>query len=510
NNFNPTQTTQFLALGLDFDTTPAVIPTVETPYTIDNEEVLEAEPLNILLVNDDGFAAKGIRVMYNALVAAGHNVTFVAPKEQQSGKGTLINVDSLFEPTEVVEYDDNKWFVDASPVVTTLAGLDFILDGEEPDLVISGINEGENVGASVAISSGTVSAATTATRRNIPAIAVSAGTLRDAAFNVDEAELEKAYEKGAETVVDLVKQLSLYSSASDSKLMPDGVGLNVNIPAVVDNIEGISYTKLDGTGTFNLFVGELAENTPGLLFSQGDAIEPSQITVEDSEGQNFLADFITVTPIDGDWTASDNVRQTLSDRIESAPENPTATPLNILLTNDDGFDAPGIETLYTELTAAGHNVTLVGPLEQQSGTGTVLDVDKIFQPLDITNVEGDKWYVDAGVRTTTWAGLDFVLNEQPDLVISGINGGENIGPGGAVSSGTVSAAVTALLRGVPGIAISGGLDLATFETPETTYDIGADYLVNLIAQLQATQGDDNFILPDGKGLSVNIPSRFPD
>ncbi|MEL6164697.1 MAG: esterase-like activity of phytase family protein, partial [Cyanobacteria bacterium J06628_3] len=243
NNFNPTQTTQFLALGLDFDTTPAVIPTVETPYTIDNEEVLEPEPLNILLVNDDGFAAKGIRVMYNALVDAGHNVTFVAPKEQQSGKGTLINVDNLGQPTEVVEFEPNKWYIDGSPVVTTLAGLDFILDGEEPDLVISGINEGENVGASVAISSGTVSAATTATRRNIPAIAVSAGTLRDAAFNVDEAELEKAYEKGAETVVDLVKQLSLYSSASDSKLMPDGVGLNVNIPAVVDNIEGISYTK---------------------------------------------------------------------------------------------------------------------------------------------------------------------------------------------------------------------------------------------------------------------------
>ncbi|MEO1376118.1 MAG: phytase, partial [Cyanobacteria bacterium J06635_10] len=116
----------------------------------------------------------------------------------------------------------------------------------------------------------------------------------------------------------------------------------------------------------------------------------------------------------------------------------------------------------------------------------------------------------AGVRTTTWAGLDFILDEQPDLVISGINAGENIGPGGAVSSGTVSAAVTALLRGIPAIAISGGIDLTTFETPDTTYTAGAEYLVNLIAQLQATQGEDEFILPDGKGLSINIPSRFPD
>ncbi|GEM_PF-156713 len=507
NNFNDTQTTQFLALGLDFNTTPAAVPTVETPYTIDNEEVLEPKPLNILLVNDDGFEAEGIEVMYDALVAEGHNVTFVAPKEQQSGKGTFINVNQLGRPTEVVEFEENKWYVDGSPVVTTLAGLDYILNGEEPDLVISGINEGENVGASVAISSGTVSAATTATRRNIPAIAVSAGTLRDAAFNPDEAELAKAYEKGANTVVNLVKQLSVYS---EDKLMPDGVGLNVNIPPVVDDIEGVSYTKLDGTGTFNLFVDELAPDVPSLLFSQGDGIEPSEITVEDSEGQNFLADFITVTPIDGNWTAGDNVRQTLESRIESAPENPAATPLNILLTNDDGFDAPGIEALYNQLTAAGHTVTLVGPKEQQSGTGTVLDVDKIFQPLDINNVEGNKWYVDAGVRTTTWAGLDYILDEQPDLVISGINGGENIGPGGAVSSGTVSAAVTALLRGIPAIAISGGVEFPTFQTPDTTYTAGAEYLVNLIAQLQATQGEDQFILPDGKGLSINIPTRFPD
>ncbi|MEO0687125.1 MAG: esterase-like activity of phytase family protein, partial [Cyanobacteria bacterium J06649_11] len=130
NNFNDTQTTQFIALGLDLDTTPAVLPTVETPYTIDNEEVLEPKPLNILLVNDDGFEAEGIEVMYDALVAAGHNVTFVAPKEQQSGKGTLINVDSLFEPTEVVEFEENKWYVDGSPVVTTLAGLDFVLNGD--------------------------------------------------------------------------------------------------------------------------------------------------------------------------------------------------------------------------------------------------------------------------------------------------------------------------------------------------------------------------------------------
>ncbi|MEO1685750.1 MAG: phytase, partial [Cyanobacteria bacterium J06631_12] len=511
NNFNPTQFTQFLAFAVDFETTPAALPVVETPYTIDDERPGAFEPLEILLVNDDGFEAEGIEVMYDALVAAGYTVTFVAPKEQQSGRGTLLDVEQIFQPTEVVEFAPNQWFVDGSPVTTTLAGLGFILDGEAPDLVISGINEGENVGP-IAISSGTVSAATTATRAGIPAIAVSAGTLRDEAFNVDEAALESAYDFGADFVVDLVKQLS-DSRQPDAPLLPDGVGLNINIPAVVENIEGTKLTELDETGTVELFVGELQPGVPSLLFSGNAPIEPEEITVPDSEGQNFLADFVTVTPIDGDWTSGANVRKNLSDRFESAPEGTAATPLNILLTNDDGFDAPGIEALHAALTAAGHIVTLVSPQEQQSGSGTVLDVDKIFQPLEVTNVEADKWFVDAGVRTTTWAGLDFVLGgEAPDLVISGINEGENIGPGGAVSSGTVSAAVTALLRDVPAIAVSAGIDLSDPErtATEEAYETGSEFVVDLIAKLQATQGDDAKILPEGEGLSINIPVRFPE
>ena len=81
---------------------------------------------------------------------------------------------------------------DASPVVTTLAGLDFILESE-PDLVIAGINDGANVGESIVLSSGTVSAATTATRRGIPAIAVSAG-------RITEAQLDAAYLFGRKTL----------------------------------------------------------------------------------------------------------------------------------------------------------------------------------------------------------------------------------------------------------------------------------------------------------------------
>ncbi|MGF1513706.1 MAG: esterase-like activity of phytase family protein, partial [Elainellaceae cyanobacterium] len=100
NNFNAEdQFTQVLAFALDFDTTPAVLPVLETPYTVDDDSLLEAaEPLDILLVNDDGFESEGIEVMFDALVEAGHNVTLVAPQEQQSGQGTRISIDALFQP----------------------------------------------------------------------------------------------------------------------------------------------------------------------------------------------------------------------------------------------------------------------------------------------------------------------------------------------------------------------------------------------------------------------------
>ncbi|MFM7527643.1 MAG: phytase [Nodosilinea sp.] len=508
NNFSTTQTTQFLALALEFQTIPAALPVLETAYTVD--DALEFDPLNILLVNDDGFGAEGIEVMYNALLAAGHTVTLVAPKEQQSGQGTLINVDRIFQPTEVVEFAPGQWYVDGSPVLTTLAALDFILDDEAPDLVISGINEGENVGASIAISSGTVSAASTAIQRDIPAIAVSAGTVRDKNFQIDEEALAAAYDLSAKTVVNLVEQLQ---RTYGEDLLPEGVGLNVNIPAVVEKVEGVALTRLDETGTFDLFVDHIAPGVAGLVFAPGQPLTPDAITVADSEGQNFLANFITVSAIDGDWTASNNTRVQLQNRLAAAPETPAVTPLTILLTNDDGFDAEGIEVAYEALTEAGHTVILVGPKEQQSGTGTALDVDKILQPLEVVNVEGNKWFVDAGVRTTTWAGLDSVLRgERPDLVISGINEGENIGPGGAVSSGTVSAAVTALLRDVPAMAISAGVDFTdeSGAATRTAYHAGADYLVTLIAQLQATQGDQADLLPSGIGLNINVPARFPE
>jgi 5'/3'-nucleotidase SurE len=464
--------------------------------------------LNILLVNDDGFQAEGIEVIFDALQAAGHDVTLVAPKQQQSGIGTLINVDKIFRPLEIVNFAPDKWYVDASPIVTTWTGLDVILAENKPDLVISGINEGANVGQDTAISSGTLSAAAAAIHQGIPTIAVSAGT------GSDEQAYTKAYEIGADLVLDLIDQLEREASG-DEPLLPEGVGLSVNIPtefpAGISEVQGVVYTHLDEVSTINFGFGALPLGLgAGLTVTLTDTIPPEAISNLDSEGQQFLSGKITITPIDDDWSGSEQDRQDISDRYTQAPNNPTTKPLNILITNDDGFEGEGIKVLYDSLTDAGHNVTLIAPKEQQSGQGTVLNVNTIFQPTEIVNFADNQWYVGGGPRKTTWAALDYILEEKPDLVISGINEGENIGPGGAISSGTVSSAITALLRDVPAIAISAGIDFTDPSQVEKAYEVGADFLNDLIPKLQATQGSDPEILPDGVGLSINIPVRFPD
>ncbi|WP_244329313.1 5'/3'-nucleotidase SurE [Tolypothrix sp. PCC 7910] len=481
--------------------------------------------LNILLVNDDGYQAKGINVLYNKLVAAGHKVTLIAPKQQQSGQGTALDTDKFGKQLEVVNYEPNKWYVDGKPVVTTWAGIDYILKDNPPDLVISGINEGENLGLE-GIISGTLSAAVSALNRGVPAIAVSAGVKVDER-SAGYPSTDKAYEVGANYVVDLITQLQA-KQGNNPAILPKGIGLNVNIPAT-DKIQGVAFTEFDSAGSFDFKFGELPPNFgtgQGILYTQNTL--PAGTTPKPfSEGEQFLAGKVTVTPFDGDWGTTPDQRQALSSRLNLAVPGltdeikPASKPLNILLVNDDGYQAKGIDVIYKALTAAGHNVIIVAPKDQQSGKGTSINTNKIFQNTEVAEFDTskNKWYVDGTPVVTTWAGLDYIFPNKekiakPDLVISGINEGENIGLD-AISSGTLSAAVAALQNGIPAIAVSAGIDLAGLQTgdkssTEKAYEIGARLVVDAINKLQASQGSNADLLPKGVGLNINIPAYNPD
>ncbi|MET9323855.1 5'/3'-nucleotidase SurE [Streptomyces sp. NPDC003038] len=186
----------------------------------------------------------------------------------------------------------------------------------------------------------------------------------------------------------------------------------------------------------------------------------------------------------------------------ASPQTAPVRPLRILLTNDDGYSAPGIRKAFAYLTSAGHDVTIVAPLTNQSGTGT-----KIMSATTVTvkHPEPKVWAVDGTPGDSVAFGLAEVFaDEAPDLVVSGTNFGPNVA-GLATHSGTVGGAVAALESGVPAIALStGGLTAPDPVTTVNAMDPTLGFAVKLIDRLRA-RARSGPLLPEGVGLNVNHP-----
>jgi 5'-nucleotidase len=151
-----------------------------------------------------------------------------------------------------------------------------------------------------------------------------------------------------------------------------------------------------------------------------------------------------------------------------------STTLTILVTNDDGVTAPGINETVQALSALPHTkVTVVAPLTNQSGTGARVTTGTLTAT-DATTASGYPAKAVAGFPADTiiWSIDDHGIAQRPDLVVSGINFGENIGPLASLS-GTVGAAETALARGIPALAVSQGVD----NGQSANFSQGAKYLV---------------------------------
>ena len=127
--------------------------------------------MRILLTNDDGIQAVGIRHLYKGLVAAGHDVLVAAPISEQSAVGHAITIASPLRVKEFVENGFRGLGVSGTPADCVKLALTTLMP-EKPDLVVSGINAGANVGVDI-LYSGTVSAATEGALMGFPALAVS-------------------------------------------------------------------------------------------------------------------------------------------------------------------------------------------------------------------------------------------------------------------------------------------------------------------------------------------------
>lgn len=185
-----------------------------------------------------------------------------------------------------------------------------------------------------------------------------------------------------------------------------------------------------------------------------------------------------------------------------------ASPLKLLLTNDDGYDTPGIMAVRSALLQSGYEVTLVAPLKNQSGSGARVTSSGM---LDYKEQSEGVWSVDGSPADAVLVGLLHIMKDDaPDLVVSGANFGQN--PGYAINSGTVGAATVAMYAGFPAIAISVAVDYAEvgakpYPFPSTlrAFPGAAALLVDLVGNLQETRTADGFLLSPHTILNVNYP-----
>ena len=176
----------------------------------------------------------------------------------------------------------------------------------------------------------------------------------------------------------------------------------------------------------------------------------------------------------------------------------------ILITNDDGYESKGLLALVEALKPLA-KVTVVAPTTEKSACGHSLTLTR---PLSFIEVEKDFYKLDDGTPTDcVFLSLTklFEDEQKPDLVISGINVGANMGED-ITYSGTASAAMEAVLQGIPAIAISQVYNNSG-ETIETYgYTLAQKSIITLVKKIF----EGNFPLPPRKFLNVNIPPIAPN
>jgi len=188
--------------------------------------------------------------------------------------------------------------------------------------------------------------------------------------------------------------------------------------------------------------------------------------------------------------------------------------LHILLTNDDGHQAPGIQTLLRVLKKAGHHVSMVAPSEEQSATGMSVTSRR---NLALEQLEKSYWHLDGQPADTVLVALRHLLEDNPpDLVVCGINFGPNLGIG-LHMSGTMGAALMATMCGIPSIAVSAGMrfdeiEHAPLRFPSTyeAFEPTAEFICSVIDSLQDSMGEDRLLLPKDTLLNINYPALPKD
>ncbi len=162
--------------------------------------------------------------------------------------------------------------------------------------------------------------------------------------------------------------------------------------------------------------------------------------------------------------------------------------MRILLSNDDGIHAPGLRALARALESLGQ-LTVVAPDRNRSGASNSLTLGR---PLRINEMQPGWYSVDGTPTDCVHLAITGLLDHRPDIVVSGINAGANLGDD-TLYSGTVAAAMEGRFMGLPSIAVSN----VAYQPKH--YDAAAQVVVRMLADLPTHP------LPPGSILNINVP-----
>ncbi|MBR8836667.1 MAG: 5'/3'-nucleotidase SurE [Stigonema ocellatum SAG 48.90 = DSM 106950] len=259
--------------------------------------------MKLLISNDDGIFALGIRTLANTLAEAGYDVTVVCPDRERSatGHGLTLHQPIRAEIVESVFHPAIKaWACDGTPSDCVKLALWALLESP-PDLVLSGINQGANLGTEI-LYSGTVSAAMEGLIEGIPSVALSLTSFS-----------HKDFQPAANFAKNLVAQFI-------QKPLPDLMLLNINIPAVKwEEIAGVAITRQGMRRYVDVFDKRVDPRGKTYYWLTGEILEDAEPPASLNLPQNLPLDihvirknYISITPLQYNLTYATGLEQ-LSD-----------------------------------------------------------------------------------------------------------------------------------------------------------------------------------------------------
>ena len=236
---------------------------------------------NILIVNDDGIQSPGIEALAQAMKSIG-SITIVAPDQEQSAKSHSITLNDPIRLKSVnIKSNLKGWSVKGTPVDCAKIALKSLFI-KKPDLLISGINLGSNLGKNL-IYSGTISAAYEGAILGIPSAAISLDSFQAKEFTA-------------------AKQVSISIATYLLKnKLPKGTMLNVNVPYIQKNeIKGFLMTKQGRSSFIDTFERRVDPRGQSYFWIKGK-IRNTDPSIE-FDGEAVTNGYVSITPIDFDLT----------------------------------------------------------------------------------------------------------------------------------------------------------------------------------------------------------------